>query len=52
MILRGEVSRGDIITVDVEDDKIVVDAVTPSRPTAPVKDPSRLRDARGAPQAI
>ena len=45
MILRGEVSRGDIITVDVEDSRIVVDAVTPSRPTAPVRDPSHLRSA-------
>jgi ATP-dependent Clp protease ATP-binding subunit ClpC len=30
MILRGELSRGDVATVDVEDGAIVVDAVTPS----------------------
>ena len=30
MILRGEISRGDIATIDVEDGAIVVDAVTPS----------------------
>ena len=29
MLLRGEISRGDVATVDVEDGKIVVDAVTP-----------------------
>ena len=30
MILRGEIARGDVATVDVEDGKLVVDAVTPS----------------------
>ena len=30
MILRGEIGRGDVITVDAEDGVIVVDAVTPS----------------------
>ena len=30
MILRGEIARGDVATVDVEDGVIVVDAVTPS----------------------
>jgi ATP-dependent Clp protease ATP-binding subunit ClpC len=30
MILRGEITRGDIATIDVEDGVIVVDAVTPS----------------------
>ena len=30
MILRGEVGRGDVATIDVEDGRIVVDAVTPS----------------------
>jgi ATP-dependent Clp protease ATP-binding subunit ClpC len=29
MILRGELRRGDVATVDVEDGRIVVDAVTP-----------------------
>jgi ATP-dependent Clp protease ATP-binding subunit ClpC len=31
MILRGELTRGDVATVDVEDGKIVVDAVTPAK---------------------
>ena len=31
MILKGELSRGDVATVDVEDGKIVVDAITPKR---------------------
>ncbi len=31
MILKGELTRGDVATVDVEDEKIVVDAVTPKR---------------------
>jgi ATP-dependent Clp protease ATP-binding subunit ClpC len=30
MILRAELARGDVATVDVEDGAIVVDAVTPS----------------------
>ncbi|MEO8877135.1 MAG: ATP-dependent Clp protease ATP-binding subunit [Polyangiaceae bacterium] len=30
MILRGEIARGDVATIDVEDGIIVVDAVTPS----------------------
>ncbi|HEY1960449.1 MAG TPA: ATP-dependent Clp protease ATP-binding subunit [Polyangiaceae bacterium] len=30
MILRGEIARSDVITIDVEDGAIVVDAVTPS----------------------
>ena len=30
MILRGELSRGDVATVDAEGGAIVVDAVTPS----------------------
>ncbi|MEO8797149.1 MAG: AAA family ATPase, partial [Polyangiaceae bacterium] len=30
MILRGEINRGDVATIDVEDGKLVVDAVTPS----------------------
>ena len=30
MILRGEIARGDVATVDVEDGVLVVDAVTPS----------------------
>jgi len=30
MILRGEIGRGDVVTIDVEDGAIVVDAVTPS----------------------
>jgi ATP-dependent Clp protease ATP-binding subunit ClpC len=30
MILRGELSRGDVATVDAEGGKVVVDAVTPS----------------------
>jgi ATP-dependent Clp protease ATP-binding subunit ClpC len=30
MILRGEIARGDVATVDVEDGTLVVDAVTPS----------------------
>jgi ATP-dependent Clp protease ATP-binding subunit ClpC len=30
MILRGEVRRGDVATVDVENGKLVVDAVTPA----------------------
>ena len=29
MVLRGELSRGDVATVDVEDGAVVVDAVTP-----------------------
>ncbi len=29
MLLRAEVTRGDVITVDVEDGRIVVDAITP-----------------------
>jgi ATP-dependent Clp protease ATP-binding subunit ClpC len=29
MILRGELARGDVATIDVEDEKIVVDAVRP-----------------------
>jgi len=33
MLLRGEVARGDVVTVDVEDGAIVVDAVTPSTST-------------------
>jgi ATP-dependent Clp protease ATP-binding subunit ClpC len=31
MILRGELARGDVATVDVEDGAIVVDAVRPRR---------------------
>ena len=31
MLLRGELSRGDVATVDFEDGKIVVDAITPKR---------------------
>jgi ATP-dependent Clp protease ATP-binding subunit ClpC len=34
MILRGELSRGDVATVDVEDGAIIVDAVTPRARTA------------------
>jgi ATP-dependent Clp protease ATP-binding subunit ClpC len=34
LILRGELSRGDVATVDVEDGKVVVDAVTPRAQTA------------------
>ncbi len=34
LILRGELSRGDVATVDVEDGKIVVDAITPRAQTA------------------
>ena len=34
LILRGELTRGDVATVDVEDGKIVVDAVTPQAQTA------------------
>jgi ATP-dependent Clp protease ATP-binding subunit ClpC len=30
MILRGQISRGDVITVDAEDGAVTVDAVTPS----------------------
>lgn len=30
MILRGEINRGDVATIDVEDGRVVVDAVTPS----------------------
>ncbi len=30
MILRGEINRGDVATIDVEDGQLVVDAVTPS----------------------
>jgi ATP-dependent Clp protease ATP-binding subunit ClpC len=30
MILRGEIARGDVVTVDAEDGVIAVDAVTPS----------------------
>ncbi len=30
MILKGQLTRGDVATVDVEDGRIVVDAVTPS----------------------
>jgi ATP-dependent Clp protease ATP-binding subunit ClpC len=33
MILKGELVRGDVATVDAEDGEIVVDAVTPSRAT-------------------
>ena len=29
MVLRGEVSRGDVATVESEDGAVVVDAVTP-----------------------
>ena len=29
MVLRGELQRGDVATVDVEDGRIVVDAVRP-----------------------
>ncbi|MDB4940588.1 MAG: ClpA/B family protein [Labilithrix sp.] len=31
MILKGELSRGDVATIDVENGSIVVDAVTPAR---------------------
>ncbi len=34
MILRGELARGDVATVDAEDGTIVVDAVTPSKERA------------------
>jgi ATP-dependent Clp protease ATP-binding subunit ClpC len=34
MILRGELSRGDVATVDAESGEIVVDAVTPSNAVA------------------
>ncbi len=34
MILRSEIARGDVITVDAENGAIVVDAVTPSRATS------------------
>ena len=34
LILRGELTRGDVATVDVEDGKIVVDAITPRAQTA------------------
>jgi ATP-dependent Clp protease ATP-binding subunit ClpC len=34
LILRGELTRGDVATVDVEDGKVVVDAVTPRAQTA------------------
>ena len=30
MILRGQIARGDVITVDAEDGVVTVDAVTPS----------------------
>jgi ATP-dependent Clp protease ATP-binding subunit ClpC len=30
MLLRGEIGRGDVVTLDVEDGKLVVDAVTPT----------------------
>lgn len=30
MILRGEIARGDVVTIDAENGQIVVDAVTPS----------------------
>ncbi len=33
MLLRGEIARGDVVTIDVEDGKIIVDAVTPSTAT-------------------
>jgi ATP-dependent Clp protease ATP-binding subunit ClpC len=36
MILRGEIARRDVVTLDVEDGKIVVDSVTPSRTPAPM----------------
>ncbi len=36
MILRGEIRRRDVVTLDVEDGKIVVDSVTPSRTPAPM----------------
>jgi ATP-dependent Clp protease ATP-binding subunit ClpC len=34
MILRGDLVRGDVATVDAESGTIVVDAVTPRRATA------------------
>ncbi len=34
LILRGEIARGDVATVDVEDGKLVVDSVTPQAQTA------------------
>jgi ATP-dependent Clp protease ATP-binding subunit ClpC len=34
MILKGELARGDVATVDVEAGKLVVDAVRPGRRTA------------------
>ena len=43
MLLRGEVRRGDVVTVDVEGGRIVVDAVTPT-PTSQ----ARLRAAGDA----
>ena len=34
MILRGEIARGDVITIDAENGAIIVDAVTPSATTS------------------
>jgi ATP-dependent Clp protease ATP-binding subunit ClpC len=34
MILRGEIARGDVVTIDAENGAIVVDAVTPSTATS------------------
>jgi len=34
MILRGEIARGDVVTIDAENGAIVVDAVTPSPNTS------------------
>ena len=31
MILRGEIDRGDVAMVDVEDGKVVVDAARPGK---------------------
>lgn len=36
MILRGEIRRRDVVTLDVEDGKIIVDSVTPSKTPAPM----------------
>jgi ATP-dependent Clp protease ATP-binding subunit ClpC len=35
MILRGEIARGDVVTIDAENGAILVDAVTPSAPQIP-----------------
>ncbi len=35
MILRGEITRGDVVTLDAEEGKIVVDAVTPEDESSP-----------------